>query len=339
MNKDKNSGVFVRESPATPLMIILCGLPGSGKTAYANTIKIKKTPESIFCSYPNVHSSDMIRLELHGDQSVQSDTDKVFNLLHSRIKNDLRKGKDVVYDATNIKSKYRVNFLNTINDIKCQKICIVFVTEYAECLQSNRNRKTRVPDEVINRMYMNYTPPHYGEGFDKIIYKFRYFNSPDCIGEGQSKSEFYNLDKFFEIANKFDQENSHHSLTLGEHCTKCGEYIQKVAPDNFNLLIAALLHDVGKLYTKTKTNAKGVEDGECHYYNHNCCGAYESMFYLDNAGFTNEDICYISTLIYYHMHPYLAWKQSEKSRKRDMNLLGKWYSDVLILHSADEFAH
>lgn len=315
-----------------PAMIMLCGLPGSGKSTFANEIK-KANPQ-----FPiSIHSSDALRQELYGDASQQGDNGKLFEELHRRIREDLKAGRDIIYDATNIKSKERVSFLNSIDKIQCHKVCIVLATEYYACVINNHQRMRQVPDDVIRRMYLNFTPPHYGEGFDQILYRFRYLSSDGQ--NAQTRPDYYTIGRFFEIANIFDQENSHHTLTLGGHCTKCGEYIQQHAPDNYNLLVAALLHDVGKLYTKTRRNMKGKYDGECHYYQHHCCGAYESMFYLDDGTFTEKDICYISTMIYYHMHPYCSWKQSEKAKKKDENLLGAWFFDVLLLHDADDAAH
>ena len=107
--------------------------------------------------------------------------------------------------------------------------------------------------------------------------------------------------------------------------------------------MAALLHDVGKLDTKTKFNSRGVEDGEYHYYNHNCAGSYSSMFYFNNIETVWNKPCPMSDVtnyIYYHMHPYLAWKQSERAKERDRKLLGdKMFNDIMLLHEADLAAH
>ena len=51
--------------------------------------------------------------------------------------------------------------------------------------------------------------------------------------------------------------------------------------------MAALLHDQGKIMTKSRINSKGEDDGNCHYYQHHCVGAYNSIFYTINAGFEN----------------------------------------------------
>lgn len=312
-----------------PSMIMLVGLPGSGKSTFAKTITYSGdiSPED---TKPIIHSSDELRREMYGDSSIQGDNDALFNELHKRIIRDLKSGKNVVYDATNINKKQRIHFLNKLKDIDCYKDCIVMATKLDTCLKNNRNRTDRqIPDNVIHRMYLNYQPPHENEGFENIIYIFNDDLSDKTLGD------------FFKIANNFDQKNRHHNLTLGKHCAKAGEYIQNKRPDNFLLLIAALLHDVGKLSTQTKLNHKGKFDGDYHYYNHQNTGAYDSMFYTYNVGTgEDEDITYVANLIYYHMHPYMSWKQSDKSRKRDMDLLGeKLFNDVLLLHEADLYAH
>lgn len=313
----------------------MCGLPGSGKSSYAKDIDVA-TP---YITKPVIHSSDKLREEMFGNEAAQGDNNKLFCELHRRIKNDLMNCRDVIYDATNIKKKERIQFLESLNKINCFPICVVMATEYEACLFNNKRRERVVPDYVIERMWHNWTPPHYGEGFEHIDYIFSYLSDNNEIThESMAK---YTLGKFFEKADGFNQENKHHTLSLGEHSTKAATYIQEHAPDNFNLLYAAMLHDNGKLFTKTEINAKGEQDGDCHYYQHHCVGAYNSMFYLHRAELIKgENIAEITNLIYYHMHPYIQWKQSERVLNRDKELLGNHlYNDILILHDADLYAH
>lgn len=140
----------------------------------------------------------------------------------------------------------------------------------------------------------------------------------------------------------FNQCNHHHTLTLGEHCTKVSNYILNHCPiTNQTLLlhITALLHDVGKIFTQTNINSKGEKDGECHYYQHNCVGVYDSIFYIYNLGYYVDDIIHVSNIIYYHMCPYAEWK-NEKLRDKMKAFLGeKLFDDIMILHEADKSAH
>lgn len=244
-----------------PWMVMMVGLPGSGKSTFAKTIRCGDKGDE----KPVIHSSDDLRAEMFGSAEIQGDTNKLFNELHRRIKVDLQSGKSVVYDATNINKKQRIAFLRELKNIPCVPIC-------------------------------------------------------------------------------FDQENNHHSLSLGEHCSKTGYYLAKKVPENYWLYIAGLLHDVGKLYTKTRKNKKGEFDGNYHYYNHQNAGSYTAMFYLYGISLKHDKngcpLSYATNLIYYHMHPYLSWKQSEKAMKKDRNLLGEdLFNDILLLHEADLAAH
>ena len=322
--------VLKRLEANVPLMAMLIGLPGSGKSTLAESITTSRDNEEY---KPVIHSSDGLRKELFGDEATQGDNNKLFTELHRRIKADLIAGKDVIYDATNISKKLRIQFLNELKNISCTPICLCMMTSYETCLENNEKRDRKVPVEVIKRMQMNWQPPHYSEGFKEIKYIFS--NLDD------EYKEKFTIGDFFKVANEFDQENSHHALTLGDHCTKAATYIQEHCPDNFHLLIATMLHDNGKLHTKTRTNARGIEDGNCHYYQHHSVGAYNITFYLHYAKqFTEEDITYISNLIFYHMHPYCQWKQSEKALNKDKRLLGdKLFNDIMLLHDADLYAH
>ena len=75
-------------------LIMLCGLPGSGKSTLAKKISSKY-------DYTIV-SSDAIRKELYGDESIQTDNSKVFRLVQDRIVDCLKNDTSVIFDATNL---------------------------------------------------------------------------------------------------------------------------------------------------------------------------------------------------------------------------------------------
>lgn len=308
-----------------PTFFMFVGIPGCGKSTIAEEIK-KSSDREI-----KIHSSDALRKELFGDEDVQDKNAELFNELHTRIKNDLRNGFDVIYDATNINRKRRYGFLQELKNIPCLRVCICVVTPYELCLKFNAERTRNVPIDVIKRMYMNWQPPEYSEGFDNIL----------LCGVGLSESNNdWSITTLVEKMKDFDQENSHHALTLGEHCSAAQKYIDENYPDNHRLSIAALLHDNGKIFTKTHINARGEDDGDCHYYQHHSVGAYDSILYLFNEGYETNDIIYISNLIYFHMHPYMSWKQSKSVERRTKIMLGEdLYDDIMKLHEADLAAH
>lgn len=307
-----------------PKFIMMVGLPYSGKSTFAEQFK------NDFI----IHSSDKLRKELFGDENNQKYNAELFKELHMRIKEDLKAKHNVIFDATNLNKKKRITFLQELKNIPCYKECVLCLLPYEDCFTRMVYRKRKVPTEVIYNMYKNFQPPHKSEGFDKITL---YLNFDDTE---ESFLSYYNSTFFYSEAIDFNQDNSHHTLTLGEHCIKSAKYIKEHYPEREDLFLASFYHDQGKMITKSATNSKGEMDGDFHYYQHHCCGAYDSFFYLYNYGCSTEDIIYISNLIYYHMHPYLSWKQSNKAMERDKKLLGEdMFKDILSLHEADLYAH
>lgn len=312
-----------------PQMIMLVGLPASGKSGLALEIKKKKP-------LIKIHSSDSLRKELYQDENEQAHNKELFIELHRRIKKDLTDGFDVCYDATNINKKRRISFLKELKNIKCIKICILILEPYEICQERNASRERIVPKDIIKKMYMQFQPPHYSEGWDDISLLID-TNNPNFNNGKYCASNLFDGKHGI---NNFPQENSHHKLSLGHHCLKTYQYISEKYPNNDLLSIAALFHDIGKVFTKTKKNSKGVDDGDFHYYQHHCVSAYDSFFYMKYSGMNTENMLYVSNLIYYHMHPFICWKQSEKAKKKDRKLIGEqMFEDVLKLHEADIFAH
>lgn len=302
---------------------MMVGLPASGKSTIANNLS--KSDDSFA-----IHSSDAIRKELYGSADIQIDNNKVFQILHMRAKNDLLHGKNVCIDSTNISKKRRIHFLKMISSIPCKKICICVMTSYEHCILLNKQRVRQVPTDVIHRMYLNWNPPHKSEGWDAIIWKF---NDEDIL--------YCSAQYFASDLDHFDQKNQHHTLTLGAHLKSTSFNIIEKHNEDTNLITAALLHDIGKPFTQSFKNSKGIVDGNCHYYQHHCVGAYISALILNNtSGVGCDEIEDVSNLIYYHMHPYNEWKHSIRCLQRDLNLLGEEFvSRVMLLHEADKMAH
>lgn len=144
--------------------IMLVGLPAANKDTWAHEYK-EKHPEVI------IHSSDDIREELYGDASHQGSPIKVFEQMRSRTLRDLRAGKDVIYNATNVSVKDRRGILNEIRNCFGKKVYIkalVFSTPFEICKEWNQKRERTVPNFVYEKMLSRWQTPFCGEGFDDI---------------------------------------------------------------------------------------------------------------------------------------------------------------------------
>ena len=150
-------------------LFMLIGIPGSGKSTAAQKLsEIYNAP---------IYSSDDIRKELYGDASVQDNPKKVFDILHKRIIEGLNKYSNVIYDATNIYSKYRKEFLESlpIDDAR-YNICIVLAERPDVCIKRQSLRERQVPEEVIRKMADRLQFPIYDEGWDEI---YTYYHNGD----------------------------------------------------------------------------------------------------------------------------------------------------------------
>lgn len=313
-----------------PTFIMLVGLPGSGKSTFIrNTFKGLK-----------IHSSDEIREELSGDANNQKINTEVFDLLHRRIKNDLKNGLDCCYDATNINRKRRNAFLAELANINCYKTCYIIATPFEVCLNQNAHRSRIVPDKVIEKMYKNFEIPWYNEGWDYITIKY--------LQDGYRCYYGY-WKKFIDSYINFDQESTWHTTTLGEHSLKTMQYVELkehelIDLNKYETKIAAALHDCGKPFTKTFKDFKGNDSCCAHYYNHANVGAYNSLFYGKE---NNVDNLLVAALINYHMLFYYFndWEQktiNKYEKELTTNSILKefdFYTALTILHEGDKNAH
>ena len=288
--------------------IMLVGLPASGKTTYAKQLESE--------GYI-VHSSDSIREELYGSEEIQSNPHEVFKVLHERVKQSLAEGKNVVCDATNLQSKRRRNFLTELKKYDCYKKCVFMATTFEECLRRNKLRDRKVPEHKMKEMYMTFSPVGYHEGWDEIC--FNHYK------EGTAAYSIILNVKSYE----FNQNNPHHTLSLGEHLSATSEHFYK---DDI-MYLAAQFHDIGKMFTETKD-----EQGISHYYNHENVSSYIAGVILSSLidkTFTSDDVVYIQNLIYLHMRPF-DWIYSNKAYNKAVSIYGqKMIDDVMRLHAAD----
>lgn len=162
------------------IFFMMVGLPYSGKSVYAEGLREKFGAE--------IHSSDAIRAEILGNVQDQTNNQIVFDTLHKRVISDLSAGKNVIYDATNINYKRRIDLLNRLSKVKCQKVCIVMATPFHECEERSKHRERVVPHEVLVRTYKNFWIPYWYEGWDVIELVY-----PDNF-EPYSVSDLFNRD-------------------------------------------------------------------------------------------------------------------------------------------------
>ena len=308
------------------LFTMLVGLPGSGKSTKAKEWAERWNGWN--GKEPVIVSSDSIREELWGDESIQNEPAKVFEVAHSRIRKYLEEGYDVIFDATNINAKRRIALLHQIDSwgIDCRKTCAVIGARIEECIKRQNDRERKVPAEVIWRMARSFQIPLKSEGWDMIT-----FHNTDAR---------YDLDFYLYKCRSIPHDNHHHSLSIGHHMEAAA--VAKNTEFKFlapTLYYAAKFHDIGKYHTKTFTNSKGEPTEEAHYYGHQNVGAYMCLFGKSEQNFGDyfQNRADIATLVQYHMEPYF---RDEKGMKKLKEQLGdRLFYYLIQLHELDVGAH
>ncbi len=109
----------------------------------------------------------------------------------------------------------------------------------------------------------------------------------------------------------FDQETIHHQYDLFDHSMSVLSFV----PKDLELRLAAIFHDLGKLYTKFIG-----QDGQAHFYGHDKQSASLAMDYLRRLKFDNKTIDNVVHLISRHMESMNVY--TEKSVKRLIRKIG-----------------
>ena len=256
-------------------LILLCGIPGSGKTTYAEKY-IEAHPGTVHLS------SDKIRKELHGDESIQDNPGEVFAIMQRRAIDGLNFGYSVIYDATNVTRKDRAGIIAACPKFVKIEAHVIWAP-IETCIERDAARKRTVGKAVIDKMLKRFQPPYFDEGIDVI-----YLNWPDEFNPDTYAKNMWNKIKI-------PHDNPHHTLDINEHCLEASTIADKF--NNRELEYAAMWHDIGKGYTKAFIDSKGNPCETAHYYSHQNYSAWISY----GLPFTTPTIAW---LIGAHMEPF-----------------------------------
>ncbi|HEY9784132.1 MAG TPA: AAA family ATPase [Candidatus Obscuribacterales bacterium] len=140
-------------------LILLIGVPGSGKTTLA-----KKVQERGY----HVLNADSIREELYGDPNTQGDPVQVFSIFFDRLEKAMSQGLDIIIDNTNINSKQRKPILDRAAKFGYSDVQLWLLDVPLQvCLDRNRARDRVVQEDIVSNMYAELTrngQPRQSEG-------------------------------------------------------------------------------------------------------------------------------------------------------------------------------
>lgn len=317
-------------------IILMVGLPGSGKSTIAENIINGNvdTYEDFNPSNTIILSSDKFREVFLGDEKDQSNNKLVFEELKKSFMSYLKQNYNIIIDATNINMKERRYYIREAKKYTSDIIAYVVNTPFDECVNRAENRLNRpINKEIIFNMMKRFQCPQPFEGLE-VIFHYKQISEDDV-----RKSYALSFSYIFKIQNAmFEnmcalmnvfQDNPHHKYTINEHCRRTALAFNITDDGQW---LAARLHDIGKVFTRTYD-----ENGVAHYYGHDNVGAYYICSHIPEIFFNQNkrDILFTIFLINYHMLPFSI--KEEKTEKKYKELFGEeWYNKLLLLHKADK---
>lgn len=136
-----------RQSPKFQLLL-MCGVPGSGKTTYRDNI-IKQFPEV------KVISMDEKRKELLGDVNDQSANTMIFRVCVGELAKAMKEKRSTIWDATSASRKHRKVVIDIARRNGGLVGVIFFDLPLETILERNASREKKVPEQVVRDFYYN----------------------------------------------------------------------------------------------------------------------------------------------------------------------------------------
>ena len=142
---------------ARPRVVLLVGLPASGKSTWAHE------------QGTAVLSSDDIRFLLSDDPTNQLIHGMVFTTVRYLLRRRLELGRPVTYvDATNATRQERRPYIKLGQWYDAAVEAVYFDTPIEVCKERNRHRERVVPEWAIDAMAARLTRPSLEEGFTSV---------------------------------------------------------------------------------------------------------------------------------------------------------------------------
>ena len=139
------------DTASAPDLLLLCGLPGSGKSTIASELE-QEGDWVVICP-------DDFRLHMTGDTFNQIAEKGVWRAAFAAAATQLSRGRSVIVDACNTTFQQRGKWYHEAREFNAVLRCIWVHESLAVCRERNSKRESPVPEEVLNRMARNFAIP------------------------------------------------------------------------------------------------------------------------------------------------------------------------------------
>ena len=147
-----------------PNMICLAGMPGVGKTTWANTF-LQTHPDYLY------FSPDLYYERINGDDTIRANTFEVWMAMFRDINTAMKDGKNVLIDSDNLTFHQRTQWIEWFPDFT--HILVFFEAPFETCMEQMKMRRRKLPYSTMITKWGRWQRPLAGlDGqFWKHIYR------------------------------------------------------------------------------------------------------------------------------------------------------------------------
>ena len=152
-----------------PELVMLCGIPTSGKSTYVEKLKkLDYWSDAVVLSTDNYIEKQSQRCGLTYNQIFDDVIDNATQELELEFIMAKDKGKNIIWDQTNLSVKSRRKKLSKLPSFYSRGV-IYFTISLEKALERNENREGKyIPKSVLKRMWHQFEIPTTKEDFDYV---------------------------------------------------------------------------------------------------------------------------------------------------------------------------
>ena len=150
-------------------MIMLCGIPTSGKSTYVEKLKkISYWKNAVVLSTDNYIEKIAQEHNTTYNEIFEDCITEATQQLELDFKTAVDDGRDIIYDQTNLSIKTRKKKLSKLPSYY-HRGAVYFEISLEEALERNKHREGKfIPESILKRMYNQFEIPTTNEYFDYV---------------------------------------------------------------------------------------------------------------------------------------------------------------------------
>lgn len=148
---------------------MLCGIPTSGKSTYVEKLKkLDYWKDAVVLSTDAYIEKEAQRMGMTYNQVFDDVIDNATRELELQLNMAKDKGRDIIWDQTNLSKKTRKKKLSKLPSYY-RRNAVYFEISLEEALERNKHREGKfIPESILKRMWHQFEIPTRNEDFDYV---------------------------------------------------------------------------------------------------------------------------------------------------------------------------